>query len=793
MDQTNSSRASSRSHKRKSFGKEEEEGGSKKHVRKCERAGCPSKAPICFAGASEKCVRDGYTSRWYHVSAGEHFCNECFEYFYRSHKDGYETYASWKRVWCTYGRGDSNIHLFLCDQILPYWVQCSLCAKWRQLSGDASLLPDFIRNYMCGMTITGIKKMCQEDACNQPEDQRASLTRDFSWMKLLSCLSYMKSSPAWPFLTEYIPNGVGMSPMDFEVFQETKSPAMLPYLCPFTDPESTTEMACRVTADTLGEDELDEFVEFSQTPTIFLAVRNICITLWNLNFKEWLTKEKVAPYVICRGLNRIYCVENVEKILWFLTRKGLINFGLVSIPDGVQLPINRTQSQNPSVIIIGAGAAGLSAARQLRNFGIQVTILEARDRLGGRVFDDHTLGSCVGRGAQVVAGCVCNPITVMCYQAGLGMKEIGEGCDIISEAGKTIPNKIDRRMDFHFNALLDIIAEWRRNKEADQDINLLDKVREMHRQFKEESQLTFTEEEENLLNFHIGNLEYACGSSLQHVSALSWDQNEEYPQFSGPNLLLTQGYSALLHKLADGSDIAYDTVVSEIDYSGENVFVRSKSGRVWEADKVLVTIPLSLLKDETIAFNPKLSEKKKQAIRSLGIGHVEKVILQFNRKFWKDHGSGVFGHVTLGASSAGMFNVFYDISPSDEKCGRFILKTHISGDSVSHLREKTDKEIVAMCMETLRKMFPSEEIPEPIKFIVTHWHADAFSKMAYSFTPTGSSGDDYDLIAQEVMDKVYFAGEATNRRYPQSVTGAFLSGIREAEKIHSSLEALTSS
>ncbi|OWF38535.1 lysine-specific histone demethylase 1B-like isoform X1 [Mizuhopecten yessoensis] len=792
MDQTTSARASSRAHKRKSNGEEEEEvGGFRKQIRKCERAGCPSKAPICFAGASEKCAGNGYTSRWYHVSAGEHFCNECFEHYYRSHKSGYETYATWKRVWCTYGRGDSNIHIFMCDQILPYWVQCSLCAKWRQLSRDATLLPDFLRNFVCGMTVSGVKKMNQEDACSYPEDQRVDLTRDSPWVSLLRCLSYMKSSPAWPFLTSYIPNGVGMSPLDTEVFQETKPPVMLPYLNPFTDADSTTEMACRVPADTLEEAELDEFVDFSQTPTIFLAIRNICVTLWNLNIKEWLTKEKAAPYVICRGVNRIYCVENLDKILWYLTRKGLINFGLVSVPKGLQLPSIQKLPKNSSVIIIGAGAAGLSAARQLRNYGVQVTVLEARDRLGGRVCDDHTLGSCVGRGAQVVAGCVCNPITVMCHQAGLGMKEIGEGCDIISETGQTIPNEIDRRMDFHFNALLDIIAEWRRNKEADQDVNLLDKVKEMHQQFKEESQLTFTEEEENLLNFHIGNLEYACGSSLQHVSALSWDQNEEYPQFSGPNLLLTQGYSALLHKLADGTEIVYDTVVSEVEYSGKKVSVRSKAGKIWEADKVLVTLPLALLKDETVTFTPKLSDKKRQAMKSLGVGHVEKVILQFNRKFWKDHGSDVFGHVKLGSSSCRMLNVFYDISPSDEKCGRFILKTHISGDSVCHLRDKSDKDVVAMCMSTLRTMFPKQVVPDPSKFIVTHWHADPFSKMAYSFIPRGSCGDDYDLLAQEVMDKVFFAGEATNRKYPQSVTGAFLSGIREAEKIYNSLGTVT--
>uniref|UniRef100_A0AAZ3SLI0 CW-type domain-containing protein n=1 Tax=Oncorhynchus tshawytscha TaxID=74940 RepID=A0AAZ3SLI0_ONCTS len=540
-DGQSSLRSSGRQTKRKATDTEEEEDQAEKKYRKCEKAGCSATYPVCFASASERCAKNGYTSRWYHLSCGEHFCNECFDHYYRSHKDGYETYASWKRVWTGNGKSEPSLKAFMADQQLPYWVQCTKpdCGKWRQLTKEIQLTASLAATYRCGMKFNNVKTE-GPDQCSLPEDL------------------------------------------------------------------------------------------------------------------EVLTPQNCAPHIIVRGLVRVRCVQEMDRVLLFMTRKGLINTGVLSVKQ----PLLPERYHNKNVIVIGAGASGLAAARQLQNFGMQVVMLEASERIGGRVWDDTSLGGVtVGRGAQIVNGCVNNPIALMSEQ----------------------------------------------------------------------------------------------------VSARSWDHNEFFAQFSGDHTLLTEGYSSVLNKLAEGLDI------------------RIKS-------PVLVTVPLTLLQKNIIQFNPPLPERKLKAIHSLGAGLIEKVALQFPFRFWdgKIQGADYFGHIPPSPDKRGMFGVFYDMDPQGK---RSVLMSVISGEAVPSIRDMEDKDVADQCMKVLRELFKEQEVPDPVNYFVTRWSRDMWSQMSYSFVKTGGSGEAYDIIAEDVQGKVFFAGEATNRHFPQTVTGAYLSGVREASKI----------
>ncbi|EAW55401.1 lysine demethylase 1B [Homo sapiens] len=548
---------------------EDEDGGSEKKYRKCEKAGCTATCPVCFASASERCAKNGYTSRWYHLSCGEHFCNECFDHYYRSHKDGYDKYTTWKKIWTSNGKTEPSPKAFMADQQLPYWVQCTKpeCRKWRQLTKEIQLTPQIAKTYRCGMKPNTAIKPETSDHCSLPEDLEA------------------------------------------------------------------------------------------------------------------LTPQKCIPHIIVRGLVRIRCVQEVERILYFMTRKGLINTGVLSVgADQYLLP---KDYHNKSVIIIGAGPAGLAAARQLHNFGIKVTVLEAKDRIGGRVWDDKSFkGVTVGRGAQIVNGCINNPVALMCEQ----------------------------------------------------------------------------------------------------VSARSWDHNEFFAQFAGDHTLLTPGYSVIIEKLAEGLDIQLKSPVQCIDYSGDEVQVTTTDGTGYSAQKVLVTVPLALLQKGAIQFNPPLSEKKMKAINSLGAGIIEKIALQFPYRFWdsKVQGADFFGHVPPSASKRGLFAVFYDMDPQKKHS---VLMSVIAGEAVASVRTLDDKQVLQQCMATLRELFKEQEVPDPTKYFVTRWSTDPWIQMAYSFVKTGGSGEAYDIIAEDIQGTVFFAGEATNRHFPQTVTGAYLSGVREASKI----------
>ncbi|KAK3526362.1 hypothetical protein QTP70_025155 [Hemibagrus guttatus] len=772
--------------KRKMADVEEEEEQVEKKFRKCEKAGCPATYPVCFASASERCAKNGYTSRWYHLSCGEHFCNECFDHYYRSHKDGYEKFSSWKKLWTGNGKSEPSLKAFMADQQLPYWVQCTKpdCGKWRQLTKDIQLTASLASTYRCGMKLNNIKNE-GPDQCSQPEDMRVAGVGDSWWSSMLILPPLLKDSPANPFLTAYYPDCVGMSPSgshcDLRHEQrrniQPQIPGLCPYFQPFYQPNECGKALC-VRPDMMELDELYEFPEFSRDPTMYLALRNLILAAWHQDCKEALTPQKCAPHVIVRGLVRVRCVQELNRVLRFMTRKGLINTGALLAKQ----PLLPEPYRDKKVLVIGAGASGLAAARQLRNFGMQVVVLEARERIGGRVWDDTSLGVTVGRGAQIVNGCVNNPIALMCEQLGVKMHKLGERCDLIQEGGQTTDVAIDKRMDFHFNAILDVVSEWRKDKSQHQDFPLGEKIQEVYKTFLQESDIRFSELEEKVLQFHLSNLEYACASPLDQVSARSWDHNEFFAQFSGDHTLLTEGYSTLLHKLAQGLDIHLNTAVQSVNYSGDTVKVITTSGAQFTAQKVLVTAPLALLQKNIIQFKPPLPDRKLKAINSLGAGVIDKIALQFPYRFWdsKAQGADYFGHVPPSPEKRGMFSVFYDMRPKGEQC---VLMSVITGEAQAMVKDLEDKEVVELCMNVLRELFKGQEVPDPLKYFVTHWSKDIWSQMSYSFVKTGGSGEAYDIIAEDVQGKIYFAGEATNRHFPQTVTGAYLSGVREAKSV----------
>lgn len=158
-------------------------------------------------------------------------------------------------------------------------------------------------------------------------------------------------------------------------------------------------------------------------------------------------------------------------------RLGLINYGVIDDIPRPLVNLDIPLEDRESILVIGAGPAGISAARQLYNFGYKVTVLEARARLGGRVYDVPWRAR-TAAGAMVINGCQNNPIAIMSHQLDESLHVLGSQCDLFIKS-ESIPRIPDTRMELHFNNILDILSDWR--AVITEDIPLSDAIQMAHK------------------------------------------------------------------------------------------------------------------------------------------------------------------------------------------------------------------------------------------------------------------------------------------------------------------------
>ncbi|CDQ71674.1 unnamed protein product [Oncorhynchus mykiss] len=164
------------------------------------------------------------------------------------------------------------------------------------------------------------------------------------------------------------------------------------------------------------------------------------------------------------------------------------------------------------------------------------------------------------------------------------------------------------------------------------------------------------------------------------------------------------------------------------------------------------------------------------------------VVLCFDRVFW-DPSVNLFGHVGSTTASRGELFLFWNLYKAP------ILLALMAGEAAGIMENISDDVIVGRCLAILKGIFGSSAVPQPKETVVTRWRADPWARGSYSYVAAGSSGNDYDLMAQPItpgpaipgasqpVPRLFFAGEHTIRNYPATVHGALLSGLREAGRI----------
>lgn len=425
-------------------------------------------------------------------------------------------------------------------------------------------------------------------------------------------------------------------------------------------------------------------------------------------------------------------------------------------PDGARV--------GSDVIVVGAGMAGLAAAQELTAGGASVVVLEARSRIGGRVWTRRELGPPVDFGASWIHGHEGNPITALAAEIGAATKATSYDDVVLYDAdGRPLTEAEATSIAAELGALmgevealaatLDEDISWQAAIEAILEGERLDPF------------------EQRALSWALATQEVASAADLSSLSVFGTADGDG---FGGGDKLFPGGYDQVPGALAEGLDIRLGTVVNRIEHGGARARVVTNDG-VFEAGAVIVTLPLGVLKKGAVTFDPPLPAAKLGAISRLDMGVLNKVALAYPSAFWptETHFLGYLSETHGEFPTALNWRRYGDAS---------VLVAFTGGSFARALEGESDAAISGRLTEILRTIY-GPSVPEPRGVLVSRWASDEFALGSYSHIPVGATGADYDVLAEPVGERLYFAGEATNRSHPATTHGAFLSGIREAERL----------
>ncbi len=411
-------------------------------------------------------------------------------------------------------------------------------------------------------------------------------------------------------------------------------------------------------------------------------------------------------------------------------------------------------AKQTKILIIGAGMAGLAAARVLVDNHYDVTILEARNRIGGRTWTEDFYGAPFDIGAFIFHGTQNNPLVDLANLVKVNYIRLDNPAFLLNAKQQYSAEQLNSYAEL-FSSLIDEASEYALQEPA--DISLAKAMQLIRHKEK------YNAMPAEIFNWQASFLPLWSGADPDQLSARNWNRDET--PLEGGNHLLLDGYKPIVQFLARELSIKLNTAITKIHYDAEGVTVHS-ANETYYADKVIITVPLGVLKKAAITFNPPLPPNKLKSIQHLGMGVLDKIILKFPQPFWQTD----IPALTYLESDDTPWSRFIN--------GAYFFKQPVlisaAGGHTAREFENCDLvDVQQSVMDNLRKCF-GNNIPDPSAALMTHWQQDVYAYGSYSYIPVNASGEDYDVLAQPVADKIYFAGEATHRQYPGMVHGAYL-------------------
>ena len=434
--------------------------------------------------------------------------------------------------------------------------------------------------------------------------------------------------------------------------------------------------------------------------------------------------------------------------------------GLLSLSPSLLAACKKDESligQGKKVLIIGAGIAGLAAGKKLKSRGFEVEILEAQNEIAGRLRTNRSLGLAFDQGASWIHGSRNNPITDLARQAGMNTSPTDDDSLLAYDMdGSLINDNLFTQEERNFRNIL----------------NSLHRSGSLGRSFEE----VFNSSYPNYINNRLWKFflsAYLCFDTgdIDKLSSLYYDEGEV---FGGEELLAINGYDKIPHYLANGLNIKLNQRVNKIDYEGTKVKVYHNN-QVTEGNYALVTVPLGVLKANRIEFKPALPQSMQTAISKVGMNCVNKFLLVWDRTFW-----GQEQYLAYTPNIRDKFNYFLNLNKNIPNANA--LMSFAYADAGRQTEALSDGEVIAEIMLHLKAIY-GNNIPNPRAMLRTRWQADENSFGSYSYPTRDTEMKHFDDLAKAIGNKVFFGGEHTSRDYFSTVHGAYLSGLREADKI----------
>lgn len=442
----------------------------------------------------------------------------------------------------------------------------------------------------------------------------------------------------------------------------------------------------------------------------------------------------------------------------------------VGRPSRDQQPLN--------VIVIGAGMAGLVAARLLQDSGCHVIVLEARNRLGGRIWTDERWGVPCDLGASWIHGADNNPLSTWCRALGIPLAVTSEETRFVLTNGQFQEEKqVQRRA---WRGQLYANRAIQRHSARVQSALAAGRIPQVSLADALEPLLTsrrLRPLDQRVLAWRISMAEGVQGAPADQLDLREWFPKE----ISMVNALPRGGYSQLINDAAQGVAIQLNEPVQCISYDDSGVTVLTADNR-YRADVVLITVPLAILKTGKVRFDPALPATKSEAIARIGYGgdgSLNKLVLRFPYVFWAENRNR-FLALLDEPTRRGIFTSWISLWPVVQQP---ILMSFTDGYTGAHFdRHGTEEEVLQQGMTTLRRMF-GPSVPDPVDYVFTRWLSDPWAMGSYSYPAVGNRSEDRVIYAEPVNERLYFAGEATHLTHYGTVHAALVSGEKAAKQI----------